>query len=255
MARFPLAAASVVLFSAAVSAQVPTAGTAFDNGPRGYNSSFATPAPTARFPGFGTFAVPYNAPVYSYGAYYYGPTGFARYGASGFTGVQSNFANTFDGGFGGSVPAGGFYNPLGFMPAYGYGTPTAAPVPYYGPVTVTSTPPAPMLQGLADRPAVLTLDFPAKADVWLNGKLVDEAPKSERELVSPALPDGEKFKFDVRAEWTEKGKVYEYARTVTLAAGERSKVTVVAGTPKADAAPAATPAPKSTAPAKIDPAK
>jgi uncharacterized protein (TIGR03000 family) len=262
MTRFPFGGASAALLLAATvaPAQIPTAAGPFDNGPRGYGTSFGRPAitpnaPTFRFPGYGTYAVPYNTPLYSYGAFYYGPTGFTRYGASGFTNNQSTFSGTFDGGFSASVPNGGFYNPFGYMPAYGYGTPTSAAVPYNGPVIVTSTPPAPPpLQGLVDRPAVLTIDFPAKAEVWLNGKLVEGAPATEQSLTSPPLPDGEKFKFEVRAEWKEKGKVFEYVRTVTLAAGERSKVTVVAGTPVADAGKTP-PAAKSSAPPKIEPAK
>jgi uncharacterized protein (TIGR03000 family) len=48
-------------------------------------------------------------------------------------------------------------------------------------------------------------------------------------FTSPPLKVGETFRFAVAARWTEKGAEYEWERTVTLEAGQRSRILVASG--------------------------
>jgi uncharacterized protein (TIGR03000 family) len=98
-------------------------------------------------------------------------------------------------------------------------------------------------------PAVLTLEFPTAAQVWLDGVAVgeDDANRLRPELVSaaaggeattrtltsPVLKPGQQHTFKVKARWTVDGKTYETTREVTLGAGDRSKLLVLSGTPVA----------------------
>ncbi len=79
-------------------------------------------------------------------------------------------------------------------------------------------------------PATLVLQFPAVAEVWLNGKSVKGTASEERTLMSPVLKPGEKFAFEVKARWTNRGKTYESTETVTLGPGDRTRLFVVSGT-------------------------
>lgn len=124
-------------------------------------------------------------------------------------------------------PAYGFGYGYGYGGAFGYG---AAP-----PVVIEVAPPAPAAPPertvvLANEfPATLTVQFPAAADVWLNGKPVDGAAAEERVLTSPTLKPGERFTFDVRARWSRAGKTYEANHSVALSPGDRSRLLVVSG--------------------------
>jgi len=80
-------------------------------------------------------------------------------------------------------------------------------------------------------PAVLTLEFPAPAEVWLDGKKVGGEAANVRTLSSPVLRPGDRYTFHVKADWTVKGQTYGYNRDVTLETGARSRVLVVSGTP------------------------
>lgn len=106
--------------------------------------------------------------------------------------------------------------------------PTDAPAP---PIDSTGFNPASSVK-LTGMPAQLTLQFPAAAKVWLNGREVEGKAAKERELSSPAIAPGTDFAFDVRAEWRQDGETYEYTRWMKVAAGERSRITVLSGTPK-----------------------
>jgi uncharacterized protein (TIGR03000 family) len=146
---------------------------------------------------------------------------------------------------------GGFYGGYG-LPYSPYGVNAYAPsyygayyAPYYLPFTTpigSNDIPAPPLTGagvgpitnvkLTGLPAELSIQFPADATVWVNNKQVQETAAKSFELTSPSLTPGMEFTFDVRAEWTADGQAYEYSRTVKVPAGDRSKITVLAGTPK-----------------------
>jgi uncharacterized protein (TIGR03000 family) len=116
-------------------------------------------------------------------------------------------------GFGGGFP-------------YGYGAP---------PIVIEVVPPQPQPRPVPnvvlanEFPATLTLQFPAAADVWLDGKKVTAAPAEEQVVTSPVLRPDERFTFQVKARWTSGGKTYEAKRSVTLGSGDRSRLFVVSG--------------------------
>jgi uncharacterized protein (TIGR03000 family) len=124
----------------------------------------------------------------------------------------------------------------GYFPYYGYGGgfyPAEMPVPVTVPVPVIvqgAPPSVPPVAISGEAPAVLTLEFPAAAEVWVAGKKGPGEPATEWTLTSPVLKTGTEFTFDVKAQWKAGGKTFEYARTVTVAAGDRSRALVVSGT-------------------------
>jgi uncharacterized protein (TIGR03000 family) len=115
---------------------------------------------------------------------------------------------------------------------YGYGSgtgPWAYPSTDYYPGEPPA-PPQPTVALSGELPAVLTLEFPAPADVWLAGKKVEGAAANVRTVHSPALRPGDRYTFHVKAEWTAKGQTYEYNRDVTLEPGAQSRLLVISGT-------------------------
>ena len=78
-------------------------------------------------------------------------------------------------------------------------------------------------------PATLTLQLPAAADVWLDGKKQDGESDAVRELKSPVLKPGATHTFNVKARWTKGGKTYEAKRAVTLGPGDHSRLYIVSG--------------------------
>lgn len=144
----------------------------------------------------------------------------------------------------GYLSPGGFYDP-GFFTTVGpntYFVPSfagdyARPEPPAAPPLVGAGAPAPggpaAVAGLAPQvtpqTAELTLELPAAATVWVNGREQPGAAAS-RTLTSPSLPAGGSHTFDLKATWTAAdGTRYEWDRRVTVAAGGRSKVTVATG--------------------------
>lgn len=129
----------------------------------------------------------------------------------------------------------------------GFITPKGLYVPYgvtLGEVNVAPPAPEPIPRsGLPQRgvelsndyPASLTLEFPAAAKVWLDGKEVTGGAGKERVLISPVLKPGQRYTFKVRAEWDAGGKTYGYTREATLGSGDRSRLLVVSGSSVADA--------------------
>jgi len=176
-------------------------------------------------------------------------TGFIP-GGSGY--APGNTVN-FNGPRGTAMPFsyGGFYGGFG-LPYSPYGVTAYAPsyygayyAPYYLPFTTpigdNAEPPPPLVGAgvgpitnvkLTGLPAELNIQFPADAKVWLNGKRVEGKAGKAVDLTSPTLTPGTDYTFDVKAEWTKDGKAYEYANTVKVPSGDRSKITVLAGTPK-----------------------
>jgi uncharacterized protein (TIGR03000 family) len=114
----------------------------------------------------------------------------------------------------------------GWGPNYGYPVEVPVPVPVYVPVG----PPEPAVELSGEVPAVLVLQFPAAAEVWVNGKKGPDDPQSEWTLTSPPIQTGTEYTFDVKARWESNGTTYEHEKTVTVAAGNRSRSLVLSGT-------------------------
>jgi len=73
------------------------------------------------------------------------------------------------------------------------------------------------------------MEFPAIAEVWVNGVKGEGPATKEWTLSSPVLKIGKEYTFKVKARWTLNGKTYEYERSVDVASGNRSRAQVIAG--------------------------
>jgi uncharacterized protein (TIGR03000 family) len=81
----------------------------------------------------------------------------------------------------------------------------------------------------ADRSrAAITVQVPQGASLWFDGAKTSQTG-SLRSFVSPPLQAGQNYAYDVRARWTENGKVREEKRTVQVRAGDRLQVHLPAG--------------------------
>ncbi|MBN9121624.1 MAG: TIGR03000 domain-containing protein [Planctomycetes bacterium] len=143
------------------------------------------------------------------------PWGYPSYPAFGF-GLGGG------GGFG--YPFGGFGYPSVGYPPVGYPPVGVAQSVEPQPPDQTTT-----IALAKEFPATLTVQFPGTAEVWLDGKKVEGTASEERVLKSPVLKEGEKYTFAVKGRWTTGGKTYEAKRSVTLSAGDRSRLLVVSG--------------------------
>jgi hypothetical protein len=79
-------------------------------------------------------------------------------------------------------------------------------------------------------PAALTLEFPAPAEVWVDGTKLAGMPATVWTVRSSVLRSGDHHTFHVKAEWTTKGQTYEYHRDASVEAGAQSRLLVVSGT-------------------------
>src|SRR5262249_32054946 len=113
--------------------------------------------------------------------------------------------------------------------------------PYYGPqysttVNVNLPPPVPAapveptVPVVTELPAVLGVEFPAAAEVWVNGKKGEGGPAEGWTLTSPAGRQGGGYTVRVKARWKADGKTLEAERSYTVVAGQRSRAHVLAGT-------------------------
>lgn len=83
----------------------------------------------------------------------------------------------------------------------------------------------------AEVPAVLKVQFPAPADVWVNGAKLDGPATAERDIPSPPIKLGSEHTFSIKARWTLSGTAYETEKTSTVPAGGSKKLIVVSGNP------------------------
>lgn len=129
------------------------------------------------------------------------------------------------GGFGyGGYGYGGYG--LGYGSSSYYPPPPIVQVPVYVPVG----PAEPNVELSGKASAELVLEFPAAAEVWVDGKKGEGDPHTEWTLTSPSIPVGTEYPFNVKARWKANGKTYEYDRTVSVVAGDRSRSLVLSGT-------------------------
>lgn len=95
---------------------------------------------------------------------------------------------------------------------------------------VTTQPTTSQLTASGGASATLVLQFPAAAEIWVGGKKAGGDPAAEWTLTSPALQTGGSHTFEVKGQWKAGGKTFEYQRSVTVAAGDRSQSQVISGT-------------------------
>ncbi|QJW95667.1 hypothetical protein [Frigoriglobus tundricola] len=123
------------------------------------------------------------------------------------------------------------YNPwTGFSYAFGGIVPTN-PTPPETPAPTAESPRRPEAAVVLSNefPATLALQFPAAAEVWLDGKKVSGDAATERVLKSPVLRPDQTYAFNVKARWTTGDKTYEATRVVKLGSGDRSRLLIVSG--------------------------
>lgn len=111
----------------------------------------------------------------------------------------------------------------GFVPPY-----SLAPQPPQV-VEVPARPSEPRIVLAQEFPATLIVQFPAAAEVWLDGTKLGGDPVDERVLTSPILKPGARHTFNVKARWTTGGKTYEATRTLTLGPGDKTRLFVLSG--------------------------
>jgi uncharacterized protein (TIGR03000 family) len=143
-----------------------------------------------RFPNFNRAAFGFRG-FFPFGWYGYGLGGYGGYGGYGY------------GGYGG----------YGYGPTYaGYYAPGA----YDDQAVVPATEEAPPKDDAAHILVIVPSD---DAEVWFEGVKTKQTGK-EREFVSPVLPEGKNFTYEIRAKWTADGKVVEQKRTVQVFANK-----------------------------------
>lgn len=205
-----LAALGAVALSAAVASaqpgRLPLSPGVMPASPIGPGTQFVRPQFSPNVPGLQVLPMlsPYGYPTTPF------------YGNA--VGPLTNFGAGFGYGYGIGYPAGGLF---------------AAPPTINITQSVTNVSVGTTSSGVVpvrDLPATLVLQFPNAAEVWVNGKKADGDTAPERVLTSPTLKPGEQYTFEVKARWMSGGKAYEATRTVTLGAGDRSRLLVVSGT-------------------------
>jgi uncharacterized protein (TIGR03000 family) len=177
--------------------------------------------------------------------------GYGGYG--GYRGGYGGYRGGYDGyrgGYGGRYYGYG-YGPdigigIGFYPyAYDYG-PTyinaQPPIIVASPAAIPTVPadsPTPSASERADNRARLQILVPADAEVWFNGDPTTTRGE-QREFTTPALTEGRDFHYEIRARWTEGGRVVDQTRLVVVRANARVGVDFS----RAELVPAPHPAPK-----------
>jgi uncharacterized protein (TIGR03000 family) len=154
----------------------------------------------------------------SYGGY----VSRGSYGSAGYYGSAGSY-------YGGSAGTYGY-------PGYGYGVQQGYPVMggsapgEYAPVNIVpdfSAPqpanPQPDSSQPATGDAVLNLEVPESAKVYVNGRLTT-TPGTRRSYVSKNLQYGRSYTYEVRAEWEVDGEVKTQTKVVTLTAGSHRDV-------------------------------
>jgi uncharacterized protein (TIGR03000 family) len=193
------------------------------------------------------------------GGFHGGYGGFGR----GFGGFYPGFFGGLGLGYGLGYGGLGWYRPyygyggLGYGYGYpGYGDYSDYYSGYYAPPTTTTVTVEPS-EEQADNAAHLQLIVPSDALVWFDGdKTTQTGP--EREYVSPPLPPGKKFTYDVRVKYLKPdGQVVDETRPIHVRANDWWTVDFTRPAPKRPAgapqkpeskppaqAPAPTPEPK-----------
>ncbi len=179
---------------------------------------------------------------------YRGGSGGSRGGYDGYRGGYGGYRGGYSGryyGYGSGFGLGlGFYlDPYAYDygPSYLYAQP---PVLVASPPTIpteTADAPPPLAPDPTDDCARLQVLVPADAEVWFNGNPTTTRGE-QREFTSPALTPGRDYQYEIRARWTEGGRVVDQTRTVGVHANAR--VGVDFSRPEPIPAPLLVPVPK-----------
>ncbi len=161
-----------------------------------------------------------------YRAGYYSGNHAGYYG-----GYNGGYYNRYSGGYypgyfsgiGAGLYAPTYASPAYSAPAYGYPPASAALISSgytgdLGPAGPPAAEPPP-----PDGAAAVGVVVPADAEVWFNGDPTKQKGE-QREFVTPTLPVGRAYQYEVRARWKTDGKLVDQTRTVIVHANERIDV-------------------------------
>jgi uncharacterized protein (TIGR03000 family) len=91
----------------------------------------------------------------------------------------------------------------------------------------------------ARAPAAVTVNVPARADLWFDGAET-RATGAVRDFQSPPLTSGQRYSYEVRARWNENGHTVTQTQQVDVRAGARVSVRFPAPPKTSGQAPAVT---------------
>jgi len=197
----------------------------------GYYGGLANPGYGGYMPGYGGYGQNYPLGAYNgyyglnqpYGSNLYGSGGYP-YGAVGAYGVggypYGAGINNYYGGYPGMGINESYYGGFGGYPAVGAGVlgsnSYSSLYPPSGGIALSSK----MDKGSGGVTTSVSVKVPAAdAQVWFGGVKTKQSGVT-RDFVTPALPAGKKFKYEVRAVWKEQGVDVEHNQTVTFLPGE-----------------------------------
>jgi uncharacterized protein (TIGR03000 family) len=75
--------------------------------------------------------------------------------------------------------------------------------------------------------AAIQVHLPADAEVWFEGRKMEQSG-NWRTFFSPALERGVDYTYHIKARWTQNGRQVERKRTVTVHAGDRIHIDLLA---------------------------
>jgi uncharacterized protein (TIGR03000 family) len=151
----------------------------------------------------------------------YGSTGSVSYGSTG----SVSYGST------GSVS----YGSTGSVIESGYGSAGTA-APFHGTSTATTAPTSALVSSSrSDDTVKLNVSVPESAKVYVNDRLTSSTGEV-RQFVSRGLEAGKSYRFEIRAEMNENGKVVTDTQNVVVTAGSQQNVRfAVKSAPKAPA--------------------
>jgi uncharacterized protein (TIGR03000 family) len=168
--------------------------------------------------------------------YYSGYRG--GYSGGYYGGYRGLYAPGYFGGVGIYVGSPGYDEPT-YVPSYAYPSQPAV-ISSGSPDTGVAGPPP----GQPDEPppppdgtAAVTVIVPPAAEVFFNGDATQQKGE-QREFVTPTLPVGRAYQYEVHARWNANGKVVDQTRTVIVHSNERTLVDFSRAEPLAPPIPA-----------------
>lgn len=87
-------------------------------------------------------------------------------------------------------------------------------------------PPPPALSGT--RTAAIEVQVPADAVVFIEGVKM-KTPGAVRRFTTPPLPEGESYRYEIRATWKENGREVSQTHQLAIRAGDRKSIIFFAG--------------------------
>jgi uncharacterized protein (TIGR03000 family) len=147
----------------------------------------------------------YGRGFYGWPGYGIGLSGWPYWGSYGYSSYQPSYSS---------------YYAQDYYPDYYPSTLSG----YYSPPDVTVVnPSAPTPAAPATDAALVEVRVPPDAQVWFDGNPTTQTGEV-RTYASPALPRDRAFHYDIRARWTDGGKVVDQTRSVEVRAGQRTTV-------------------------------